>query len=123
MKNYVDSIEDFNKTVEMCVKNESKQLRIASLGRPSSSESPGIAKWVDLNVPENFSKIVDLIISNGHYLRTLPHGAPVFDYNGLSVCVADCLPQTNRVGNGMQPIFWSDGSLTYSWEWRGAVLM
>lgn len=123
MKDYVDSVEDFDKVVGLCNSWGAKQLRVASIARPEESSHPSVAKWVDEHVPEHSQEIVDHVIANGHYLRTLPHGAPVFDYNGLSVCLACCFPKTNAVGNGMQPIFWPDGSLTYSWEWKGAVLL
>ena len=122
-KDYVDSVEDFDKVVGLCNSWGAKQLRVASIARPEESANPAVAKWVDAHVPHNAQRIVDHIVEKGHYLRTLPHGAPVFDYNGLSVCIACCFPKTNAVGNGMQPIFWPDGSLTYSWEWKGAVLI
>lgn len=123
MKDYVDSVEDVNGVTNLCKSWGSKQLRIASLGRTSASENSAVAQWIDNHLPEHANDIVDHISANGHYLRTLPHGAPIFDYNGLSVCIADCMPKDNRVGNGMQPIFWPNGSLTYSWEWKGAVLL
>ena len=96
---------------------------VAKLGKPSRSASQAVERWIDAHQPEHAGKIVNHIVTNGHYLRTLPHGAPVFDLEGLSVCVADCMPQSNQVGNGLQPIFWPDGSLTYSLEWCGAVLL
>ena len=123
MKDYVDSIEDFHKVVTLCNSWGARQLKITPITRPINPDNVGVAKWVDEHLPENAGKIVDEIIVKGHYLRTLPHGSPVFDYDGLSVCVSDCLPKTNKVGNGIQPIFWPDGSLTYSWEYKGAVLL
>lgn len=123
MKGYVDSVKDFNGVVALCNSWGARQLKVTPIVRPADPESSGTAKWVDDHVPENSDKVVDHICSKGHYLRTLPHGAPVFDYDGLSVCVSDCLPKGNRVGCGLQPIFWPDGSLTYSWEKRGAVLL
>lgn len=123
MKDYVDSIDDFENVVSLCNSWGASQLRISSLGKPEKPESKAVEAWIDAHRPENADKIVDRVLEQGHYLRTLPHGAPVFDYNGLSVCVADCLPRSNSVGNGMQPIFWPSGRLTYSWEWKGAVLL
>jgi wyosine [tRNA(Phe)-imidazoG37] synthetase (radical SAM superfamily) len=122
-KGFVDSVADFKKVVELCNSHGVRQLRVASLARPTKSSSHAVANWVDQHIPEHVLDIADHVIDEGHYLRTLPHGAPIFDYNGLSVCLADCFPKQNRVGNGLQPIFWPDGSLTYSWEWKGAVLM
>ena len=123
MKDYVDSVEDFNKVVDLCNSWGARQLKITPITRPTDPDNVGVAKWVDAHLPQHTSEIVAGIVSRGHYLRTLPHGAPIFDYDGLSVCVSDCLPRTNRVGNGIQPIFWSNGSLTYSWEHKGAVLL
>jgi molybdenum cofactor biosynthesis enzyme MoaA len=123
MKDYVDSIRDFDGVVGLCKAYGAKQLRIASLGKTSDPESSAVAQWIDNHLPEHAEDIINHVSENGHYLRTLPHGAPIFDYHGLSVCIADCMPKDNRVGNGMQPIFWPNGSLTYSWEWKGAVLL
>ena len=123
MKDYIDSIEDFNRVVALCNSWGARQLKITPITRPINPDNVGVAKWVDKHFPENAGKITDEIIRKGHYLRTLPHGSPIFDYDGLSVCVSDCLPKTNKVGNGIQPIFWPDGSLTYSWEYKGAVLL
>lgn len=123
MKDYVDSVNNVEMVVDLCKDYGSKQLRIASLGKTSEPENSAVAKWIDNHLPENMEAIVNHISEHGHYLRTLPHGAPIFDYRGLSVCIADCMPKNNRVGNGIQPIFWPNGSLTYSWEWKGAVLL
>jgi len=123
MKDYVDGIDDFLGVVGLCNSWGARQLRVARLGKPHKSEHPAVERWIDAHQPEHADEIVDHIVTNGHYLRTLPHGAPVFDLDGLSVCVADCMPASNKVGNGLQPIFWPDGSLTYSWEWKGAVLL
>ena len=123
MKGYVDSLEDFRSVVGLCNGWGARQLKVASIARPAHSENEAIAKWIENHLPEHDQEIVDHVVEHGHYLRTLPHGAPVFDYEGLSVCLATCMPKTNHAGNGMQPIFWPDGSLTYSWEFKGAVLM
>ena len=122
MKDYVDDVDDFNRVVALCNSWGARQLKVASIARPVCSENEAIAKWIESHLPEHDQEIVEHVIANGHYLRTLPHGAPIFDYQGLSVCLATCMPKTNHAGNGMQPIFWPDGSLTYSWEWKGAVL-
>jgi len=123
MKNYVDSLDDFNSVVNLCNSWGARQLKVTTISRPSKTENEAVARWIDNHMPEHADEIIDHIIKNGHYLRTLPHGAPVFDYQGLSVCISDCMPRSNQVGNGMQPIFWPNGSLTYSWEWAGAVLL
>jgi MoaA/NifB/PqqE/SkfB family radical SAM enzyme len=123
MKDYVDTINDFKGVVALCNSWGARQLKITPIARPVNPENKEVAKWVDEHIPQHSREIADHIMEKGHYLRTLPHGAPIFNYEGLSVCVSECLPVINKVGNGIQPIFWPNGSLTYSWEHQGAILL
>jgi hypothetical protein len=51
------------------------------------------------------------------------HGAEVFDVDGQNVCMSDCL--TNDASNGdiRTLIFYSNGRITYDWQYEGAVLL
>jgi hypothetical protein len=61
--------------------------------------------------------------SEGHYLTTLAHGAPVYDVNGQNICMADCLPIDKPVGSSIQMIYWPDGRIRYDWQFAGSVLL
>jgi len=56
-------------------------------------------------------------------LYNLPYGGTVYDYNGINVCVTNCLtldPEKERI---RQLIYLPNGRVTYDWQHEGAVIL
>jgi len=59
----------------------------------------------------------------GTRILRLSHGAIVYDVHGQNVCLTDCLTEDEDVNEIRQLIFMPDGSIRYSWQHEGAILL
>ena len=98
------------------------QVTLRLIGKPDASINPRAAAWVDKHGMQWAGKhILKVMEAYGHPLATYHWGGKIFDFEGLSVCVADCL--TEDPGK-FEPRSWIfDGKhLRYSWQYKGALV-
>lgn len=133
MKPYVNSVEKIDEVVDFCLENEVEQLSIRPVRRPcvlnSNTESArSVFDWVEKN--ELSTQQEEAIARHFHndsrarLLRTLVHGARVYDYRGQNLCLTDCL--TSEAENGdeiRQLIFFSGGKIAYDWQSPAASII
>ena len=63
------------------------------------------------------------VATRGDLLRTLSYGPSVYDYHGLSVCVATCMTETQSPDEIRSLILMPDGHVYHSWFHPGSVLL
>lgn len=137
-KGGVDSYDAFVRVCKDFKDMEVDQLTFRNLARPYSSDG----KFSDVEkdvIANRISDIIDEQIfyavagtkinigsGTGKLLRTLTHGAHVFDVDGQNVCLTDCLNDDQLAEQGLDLIrsliYYRDGRVTYSWQYEGAVI-
>ena len=105
-----------------------KQFTLRQLGIPDEHEkTESAAKKVDW-VNEKAMPLSDVemlrdeIRTKGHLLRTLSYGAAVYDYRGLSTCIATCMTDATQEDEIRSLILQPDGHLYHSWNYKGSCL-
>lgn len=125
--------------VDRLVRKGVHQLTLRQLGVPEVCRDDAAARrvveWVEENKLEDELEVAleGRVISEGTFLRPLPHGEAVYDYRGLSVSVSTCMTELDSdkfLGptHPMQQkvrslILQPDGHVYHSWNRRGSVLL
>lgn len=125
LNGFVDGPETLAALVRFCREHRVEQLVVRPAARPEVSQDPATDAWVERHTlrPEQMAAIRAYVEERGAPLMRLLHGARVFDLDGQSVCLADCLTLDPETENIRQLIFFPDGHLRYDWQYEGAVLL
>ncbi|MBN1524075.1 MAG: radical SAM protein [Spirochaetales bacterium] len=89
-------------------------------------EHQNIISWIQENrLPdEELEEIHNYIRKSGTFIRSLNWGASIYDVNGFSVAIVECLQKpTGRDDDIRSVIFMPDGHVYSSWELTGSILM
>ena len=98
------------------------QITFRLIGKPDVCKNHEAAAWVDKNgYQEEGYRILTSVGELGKKIATYHWGGLIYDVNGMSVCVADCLTEDP---NKFEPRSWIyDGKhLRYSWQHKGAIV-
>jgi len=104
------------------------QLTLRELGKPliavSGKPAMDISAWISENaLDEHEVKILRLYVANGGVkLRPLSYGGYVYDFQGLSVVLTNCMSDTQS-DEVRSLILQSDGHLYHSWNYKGSILL
>jgi len=124
LKGYIDDFDKVDNVAAFCRENGIKQLTIRSVSYPE--EGSGSTKMWTLDhviEQEDLEGIYNLVEKSADPVLHLPHGATVYDYMGQNLCVSNCLT-TNETSEEMrQIIFFPDGTISYDWCYKGAILL
>lgn len=124
----VDSVEELQHTLEFCREHHVDQLTIRPIRHTVSATHDKIAssfvqKHGFDDDSERMFAIRQWIEKNGTRLLPLNHGAMIYDVGGQNLCVADCLTLSQEPEQIRTLIFYGDGTITYDWQYEGAVLV
>ena len=125
-KGYIDRAEEVINLADYAKANDVQQLTIRAVAKPLDSRNEEVYNWVvEHQVDEvHLMSIGDYLESEGHYLMSLAHGAPIYDLHGQNICFADCLRVEREKGaSAIQMQYWPDGRIRYDWQFEGAVLL
>lgn len=126
----IENISSFLKFIQwlksLAPENYPLQITIRKLGLPAryqlkTKRGQEVAKFVTANMVET-TPIWQYLQKHGQKIMTFPWGSEVFDYEGVGVCVSECLtirPQDDTIRSA---ILYPDGHLRYSWEYPAAVI-
>jgi molybdenum cofactor biosynthesis enzyme MoaA len=122
---FVGTPERVAEVIDFCRDHKVEQLTVRPIRRPKASRSDAESDWVMRRgmTDEQISAIGSWVESHGTKLLALMHGAVVFDVDGQNICVSDCLtvePDSEKIRT---LIFYSDGRVTYDWQYDGAILL
>lgn len=128
LKGGVDSYESIPELVLFAKRYNVEQLRLCPVnhsGVIETDEAKEVSEWTRANALTEYQLkgIKDHIERNSELLLTLPHGANVYDYDGQNVCLANCLTESQNPDTIRQLIYFPDGSLRYSWQYKGARIL
>lgn len=122
---FVGTPERVAEVIDFCRDHGVEQLTVRPIRRPQSSRSEAESDWVMRHgmTDEQIAAVGSWVESHGTHLLSLMHGAAVFDVDGQNICVSDCLtvePDSEKIRT---LIFYSDGRVTYDWQYDGAILL
>jgi organic radical activating enzyme len=118
----------FSHILEVLKKYEFDQLLIRHISYPEElEESDNLAiDWIKRHTQyKRYLELMDTAynITGATLVRTLPHGAQVWDIGGLSVSFSDyCVQTVNNTEDIRSLIFLEDGHLYTSWASRASIL-
>jgi pyruvate-formate lyase-activating enzyme len=118
-------VESTTRCIEFCREHRVEQLTIRPIRKPERTADRATSDFVNQHglVQNEIDSVYSRVAQQGTKLLSLMHGAEVFDVDGQNVCMSDCL--TNDASNGdiRTLIFYSNGRITYDWQYEGAVLL
>ena len=127
IKGGVDSVAELDKLVEWAKFLNVKQLTWRPVNEPGTNYNlnDGVSCWVKSNHISTLGveEIVDHVVHNGSLIYKLVHGAAVYDYKGMNLCLTNSLTQDPAGEVVRQLIFYPDGSLYTDWAKKGSVLL
>jgi molybdenum cofactor biosynthesis enzyme MoaA len=125
LRGYIDNPDRLIELVCFCKAVGIEQLTIRSISHPDDPQDNEAYDFVAEKglAPEALGEIKGFLEDNGKRLRTLPHGATVYDFDGQNVCLANCLTIEPEGDDLRQLIFFPDGHLRHDWQYKGAVLL
>jgi MoaA/NifB/PqqE/SkfB family radical SAM enzyme len=127
IKGGVDTVEKMEELVQWAQFLGVKQLTWRPVNEPGDEDThdSDVSKWVKENFVHNLdvTYIRDTVKKNGTLLYKLVHGAAVYDYKGMNLCLTNCLTLDPTEETIRQLIFYPDGSLYTDWAKKGSVLL
>ncbi len=123
-RGYMDSGEEVEKLADVCRQHGKIQLTVRSVSRPAKSGSTKVAEWVDTHRIEGVEATVSRYLQEHGAVSMfeLAHGAVIYDWNGQNICVNNCLTASPNPNEIRQLIYYPDGTLSWDWARKGAVL-
>lgn len=121
----IDNIVDFRMMIQYARNRNVEQLTFTPVNTPDDTDmSLEALRWAkDHALPDSYLRSLDLFLrGQGTLVRTLPHGAAIYDLRGQNVCMNACLTD-DHPGHMRNLIFYPNGHLRYSWEHKGAILL
>jgi hypothetical protein len=96
-----------------------KQITFRTIGKPSDTDNKEVREWVDKFAdPHSYAWCFEQI---GTKLWDFDWNGRVYDVNGMSVCISDCLDDSPKIKLPRSFVF--DGNnLRYSWDYEGAII-
>jgi pyruvate-formate lyase-activating enzyme len=121
---YIDSPIEVKNLIRFAKAHRVEQVTVRPVSKPAASIDPYAAAWAEEHAvsTRNIGAIKKLLDREGHKLMTLAHGAVVYDVEGISVCLTDCLTIKPEGDDIRQLIFFPDGTAAYDWQYEGAIL-
>lgn len=133
LRGYVSEPEHFEGLMEFCRANDVGQCTVRPIRSSYASKDDEVTRFVAEHAPtdEELARVQGYIDDNATWIDSLMHGAEVYDFclphweSGRNLCVSDCLTVNRRedAGKTRSLIFFSDGTLTTSWDRGGAVIL
>jgi molybdenum cofactor biosynthesis enzyme MoaA len=129
VKDFIDTPEKVCQLLSFAQENDVAQVTIrpitASTGSMPDKRAEEVRDWTLGNTPTviQLLDIVEYFEKEAVFLRSLPHGAKIFDYKGQNLCVTNCLTLEPNDEQLRQIIWFPDGRISYDWRYPGARLL
>jgi hypothetical protein len=102
-----------------------QQLLVRRISYPSNAKPCPQVEWIDqYTSKERYEELYrEMHLSHPKLVRVLPHGAEVFDIDGVSVSFSDwCIQESNQTEDIRSLIMLEDGHVYTSWSDKGSIL-
>lgn len=117
--------EDCEKIIDRANNAGILQTTFREVEMPSPCINTQVGDWVGENKPVGAARRLHhyLALNGAVKLLELPHGGIVYDFRGQNVAIGTCLTETTDPDDIRSIIFFPDGRVAYSWQYRGARLL
>jgi len=124
LKGGIDTPQEIDNLVNFCLENKVKQLTVRPIDVPPDSKN-NISNWVGRHTLSSaeVNEITYHIKTTGTPVLHLSHGATIYDYKGQNLCLSNCLTTNDTDENIRQIIYYPDGTISYDWKYKGAILL
>ena len=121
----VDSAEEVSNIIHFCATTGIQQVTFGAVNCAEQTRDSEASAWAKAHVLAGgaFADMLAFITANGTPLLSLMHNAKVWDIEGVSVCVRNCLTTSQEPEEIRLLIYWPDGKVTYDWQYEGARLI
>ena len=126
VKDYIDSVEEVLAFIRWCKEIDVDQVSIRPVRSPAIGENKEVYEWTKAHELSDYTinKIHAFFEKNATPWFKFAHGAIAYDYEGMNVCLTDCLTrQHERPEELRQVILMPDGSIAADWALKGAKLL
>jgi MoaA/NifB/PqqE/SkfB family radical SAM enzyme len=126
IKDGVDTPEKLEELVQWASFLGANQLTWRPVNAPEyNSKNDDVLKWVNDNYinSDKRREIIESVQNIGTLLYKLVHGAAVYDYKGMNLCMTNSLTSDITDETIRQLIFYPDGSLHTDWTNKGSRLL
>lgn len=118
IKDFIDTIDETKRFLQFCQDNQVDQVSLRPVTTPVGVDE--CKQYLIANAAKH--EIFGYLQKSYPKIMNLMHGAEVYDADGVSLCLTNCLTESD--GNELrQIIFYPNGKLTYSWQYQGATLL
>ena len=121
---YVNHPSDIIRMLKYCEEADVDQLSFRPVTVPANCQDKAVETWTkehQLSFHQERA-IIEFIQHRGTRILRLPFGT-VYDVDGQNVCITDCMTFDEAPGEMRQLICMPDGSVRYSWQHEGAILL
>lgn len=125
-KKAVDTPMRVQELIAYWKKYNADQLTIRPIRKPvvKNNDHDTTKFVIDRGLDEDeISAIRVWVETHGTRLMSLMHGAVIYDIEGINCCLSDCLTLDGCDSDVRTLIFYSDGRLTYDWQYPGAIIL
>ena len=119
---------NFEEIIQWCLRLSVDQMTLRNIVSPNHTKETKQSLWIKKNVdPEYYARLKqEMEIAckyGGFFVRSLPYGAKIYDYKGISVSHSDYCIQDSSNGDDLRSlIFMEDGHLYTNWNSKASVL-
>ena len=104
-----------DKMIHMCKSNHIMQLTLREMDIPNNPINLEVVEWIKEHT-FNTSSLAQYINERGVLCDILPHGAKVYEIDGINVSITDGLAHDIKDEHDRNLIWFPTGILTTSWE-------
>ncbi len=125
LRGFIDSVPRLEELAAFARDNKVEQLTVTPVNKPEDIRDTAVWNWTNQHhiSPEQVAEIAKFLKEKASHLRTLAHGAEVYDLNGQNICLNHCLDVRPNSKEMRNLIFFPDGHLRYYWQYPGAILL
>jgi molybdenum cofactor biosynthesis enzyme MoaA len=117
--------DDVEALIMYCNDNSVEQLTLGPVAMPETPDDRSAGAWVAKHMlrDQEVKDVRDFLVRAGIPMTTLLSGTVIYDVDGVSVCLRECLSRCAGPDEVRSIIFYPNGRLMYDWECKGAVLL
>lgn len=121
---FVDSADEVRKLLAFAKANKVEQVSVTPVSKPFDSRDVEAFQWTEQHHLRDSQKedIEGFLKREGQRVRTLPHGAIVYDVDGQNLNWSNCLTVDEEPDQLRSLIFFPDGHVRSTWQNEGSIL-
>jgi hypothetical protein len=123
VKEFIDNPKAIDEFLEFAKNNNCEEVTLRPVSKPEESRSQDVYDWTSNHQinSEALESICDYFEKKGKLVKKFPFGGRIYDINGMSVCLTNCLTK-DAEGYMRQLIFYPNGIIATDWTKEAKLL-